>query len=301
VGLTVDTVRRLIDSYEKRFARRIFFVNALGQMTLASHSLDHLRLGIGELPGLRDIAAEILQPNTQPRQLRYELEGSVALVNSRFIPEFGWYLVVEQTEDPSLLPLRRVLYGNLAVSLLVTLVVLLIVRYTVGFFQARLEKMATTDKLTGLLNRGALEIIFAQQTRDLARNPGALSAIMLDIDLFKSVNDTHGHLAGDRVLQQVVAVARRGLRASDALARWGGEEFLALLKDCTLADAVGVAEKIRQEVAASSFLPDYDQPLTISLGVAQLAPNETMDELLHRVDQALYRAKQQGRDRVSVG
>lgn len=299
VGLTVDTVRHLIESYEKRFSRRIFFVDAQGRITLASPAMDSRKEGIRDLPGLAEVADEILMRGPRPYSLQYTLDGSVVQVNARFIPEFGWHLVVEQTEDPSLLPLRRVLWGSLAMSLLITLVVLAMVRYTVGFFQARLEKMATTDKLTGLLNRGAMEIIFAHIARDLLRTPRPLSAMMMDIDHFKAVNDRYGHLAGDEVLRRTVDLARHGLRTSDALGRWGGEEFLALLRDCTLEDAVTVAEKIRREVAAALFLPgEGGLTLTVSMGVAQMAPGETLDSLLARLDAALYRAKEGGRNRV---
>jgi len=130
--------------------------------------------------------------------------------------------------------------------------------------------------------------------------------IMLDIDDFKSVNDRFGHLSGDEVIRRVGLATREALRDSDIVCRWGGEEFMAVLKGCNRDGAALLAEKVRAAVEALSFTFDETPVrLTVSLGVSQLndaemAAENPVEMLLHRADHGLYQAKQGGRNRVCV-
>jgi len=161
-----------------------------------------------------------------------------------------------------------------------------------------LERIASTDKLTGLNNRRKLEEFATEHLAGIRRYGGWLSAILLDIDHFKAVNDRHGHPVGDRVIMHIAAIISDTVREADVAGRWGGEEFLVLLPNTTLDGALVVAEKIRRAVA------DHDFPVveakTVSLGVSQMLDDETMTGLVARADQALYRAKQAGRNRVEA-
>ncbi len=297
VGLTIDAVRRIIETYQERFQRRIFLVDHQGELTLTGQSMRDLRGNIRQMPGLADIASDILLVNQEPQQLVYERAGNRVLVNSRYIPELGWHLVVEQEEYAAISPLKRVLVINLLVSAAITLLVLFLAWYTVNRFQGRLEQMAARDKLSGLYNRQALELVFGQLTREMDRQRFSLSLIMFDIDLFKGVNDLHGHVFGDMVIRQVAGLTQACLRKSDVLARWGGEEFLVLLRDCRLEDAVEVAEKIRLAISGHQFSQGQASAhVTVSLGVTAYAPGESLDGVLRRADAALYRAKGLGRD-----
>ncbi len=123
-----------------------------------------------------------------------------------------------------------------------TLLILAFTFVVVNRYQRRLEIIAGTDSLTGLMNRQAFEIVFEQAILDSERRRIPLSIILFDIDFFKLVNDNHGHLAGDRILKDIAIVTKSALRESDIVARWGGEEFLVLLKDCPLEKAVALAE-----------------------------------------------------------
>jgi diguanylate cyclase (GGDEF)-like protein len=200
---------------------------------------------------------------------------------TRYIPEFDWYLFVEQPEEQAISSIRRTLMINLGVCAVVTVIVLLLTNLSISSYQRRLEKMATTDALTGISNRRAFDIIIRQT--------------------LKQVNDTFGHIVGDAVLQHVVRLTQANIRASDVLCRWGGEEFLVLLQDCSLLDAHAMAEKSRRVVRAEPLVHDGQRiEATISLGVAEYREGEVADHLFSRVDQALYRAKQTGRDRSEM-
>lgn len=170
---------------------------------------------------------------------------------------------------------------------------------------ARLEQLAQTDPLTQLLNRRALtERISAEMERAL-RYDATLALLMIDLDHFKRVNDTHGHLVGDDVLRDMGELLRSMIRTNDIVARYGGEEFLVLLPETDDAGAEGFAERIRQTVEAAPFARDaMVEPLrmTCSVGVALFpaARVETAEDLLARADSALYRAKADGRNRVRL-
>ncbi len=165
------------------------------------------------------------------------------------------------------------------------------------------RRLAAQDELTGVANRRS---IIAALNRDVARairSRQSLAVMMVDVDFFKRVNDTHGHLAGDQVLRSVVDVIRHRIRAQDLVGRYGGEEFLVVLCDTTAQGAQQLAEQLRQAVQASRCAWNGQSvAVTVSVGVwgGNLAPGDRGDPLIDAADSALYRAKQNGRNRVEV-
>lgn len=165
----------------------------------------------------------------------------------------------------------------------------------------KLGDLATHDTLTGTLRRGHVETELRRLVLGMQRKHGLLSALLIDIDLFKRVNDQHGHAVGDEVLRRMTASIGHTLRGSDLFGRWGGEEFMVLMPDITLAQAMEAAERVRKVVRTLAFDgADGSFGITVSIGVAQLQPGETADNLTQRADTALYAAKNSGRDRVEV-
>ncbi|HVJ36060.1 MAG TPA: diguanylate cyclase [Terriglobia bacterium] len=189
----------------------------------------------------------------------------------------------------------------------------------------QLRDQAEHDPLTGTLNRRAFITMAERDSRRLRRENGHFAAIMVDIDHFKRVNDSYGHSVGDEVIKGIAAMARQTLRDSDLLCRYGGEEFAILIADPGADNAVAVAERLRQNIAALRFpvpAPEDEaaaaQPpgapspeeagffqVTISLGVAICAvldlPDGSVETLLQRADEALYIAKRSGRNRTAIG
>lgn len=163
-----------------------------------------------------------------------------------------------------------------------------------------LKRLATTDTLTGAANRRQF-LELAGREMDRARRFGTrVAALIFDIDNFKDVNDTHGHQAGDRVLEAVAEAARAALRDVDVFGRMGGEEFGAILPETAGIDAIAVAERLRRRVCGLDHGIDGLTPVTVSVGVAELRPEDGLDDLLAAADHALYRAKREGRDRVCL-
>ena len=163
-------------------------------------------------------------------------------------------------------------------------------------FESELNRLAVTDPLTGVWNRRHGEELFIADQAEADRHGPALSLLMIDIDHFKAINDTHGHQTGDRVLVELTRRLSDNLRASDILVRWGGEEFVVLMRHCTIDDAILLGEKIRVLVADTPF--DDVGPVTVSIGAAQLEPDDALTEWLNRADRAMYDAKAAGRNAV---
>ncbi len=163
-----------------------------------------------------------------------------------------------------------------------------------------LEKLSITDSLTGLYNRKKLDDILADQLARFKRNQRPFALLMLDIDHFKKLNDTYGHLAGDQVLASVARTFSNSIRNIDFVARYGGEEFVIVLPETALSAARDMAERILTQVRSASYqFNDQSIAVTLSIGVAMSrSSDESADTLLARTDRMLYEAKRAGRDRV---
>jgi diguanylate cyclase (GGDEF)-like protein len=162
-----------------------------------------------------------------------------------------------------------------------------------------LERRARLDGLTGLSNRGVLEDRLPREWEACKRRGIPLAVVLSDLDHFKSINDTHGHSAGDEVLRQAASTLARAVRASDLVARYGGEEFVVVAPDCELGPALGLAERFRAAIDELEIVEHGARiPVTTSVGVAafQDLSGTTPSELFRRADEALYRAKESGRN-----
>ena len=163
------------------------------------------------------------------------------------------------------------------------------------------RQKALIDPLTGLPNRAAWSERLDQEVNDWHQRGNSLSLAMLDLDHFKRINDGYGHLAGDKVLKIIASVLRKRLRPSDFIARFGGEEFVLLMPDSSLADALAAGEVLRAAIEACPFhFKGEPVTITVSMGVAQFQPGERSDLALKRADAALYRAKAAGRNQVQA-
>ncbi|MCE8021958.1 diguanylate cyclase [Halomonas sp. MCCC 1A11036] len=180
------------------------------------------------------------------------------------------------------------------------------VRHYIGVFhniaerkrlEEELEQQATRDHLTGAHNRRAFDTTMRKAIRQAERSDNTFSLLLFDIDLFKSINDQHGHDTGDSILKRLATLVSQALRSTDMLARWGGEEFAILLQDTTIQGASIFAERLRQQVAETRL---HGLNVTISLGIAEYRRGDGPEAMLARADNALYRAKRAGRNRVGI-
>lgn len=166
-------------------------------------------------------------------------------------------------------------------------------------FESELRRLAVTDPVTGVWNRRHGEELISADLSTAHEDGHPLSLLMLDVDEFKTVNDTRGHQAGDRVLVEIGRRLAAVCRDTDMVARWGGEEFVILLRDCALQDGLKIAEEIRATIADTPFMDAG--VVTVSIGVAEAHPDDDLTSWVVRADEALYEAKRAGRNTVRAG
>ena len=164
--------------------------------------------------------------------------------------------------------------------------------------KAAMDRLAITDSLTGVANRRGLNVRLSEERARAQRYDDTFSILVLDLDRFKSVNDTFGHAAGDQVLREVARLLQDECREPDLAGRWGGEEFMMILPQVDLQEAAEVAERIRERVKNTVFGDGVS--VTISIGVASYGDGHTTGGLFAQADRALYAAKEGGRDRVEL-
>lgn len=216
---------------------------------------------------------------------------------------FAGLLLVLATSDTGFIRTMELMIHPLMMAVIGCAIAEVLFRSRVRAFndRQRLHHNAMTDPLTALLNRRAMEGQLQVEHARSSRHHDTYGLIMGDLDLFKRVNDTHGHDVGDEVLRELAERIRASVRIEDAVARWGGEEFLILLPATGTENALIVAEKIRRKVCDKPFpTSTMPLPITISLGVAVFNADPEPDEVIKRADQALYRAKENGRNRVEI-
>ena len=217
------------------------------------------------------------------------------------MPDFNWHLIVDQSDENSVSKLRLTFYINILISACIAAIVLLVSIRTLNAYQSRIEYLAEKDSLTSIANRETFKEAFEYYLETARHKNQNLCLAIIDLDNFKTINDTFGHLAGDNVLIKLTECITGLIRQGDLFARWGGEEFAIILNDCLLDKAVEIAERIRKACAEITFVYDGKSiSLTVSIGVAEYRTGETGFELLRRADAALYKAKEQGKNRVST-
>lgn len=163
------------------------------------------------------------------------------------------------------------------------------------------SELVRHDSLTGALNRKGLDEMLARETGRMQRRKSKLAIALLDVDDFKKLNDSYGHLTGDEVLKHLAQVIRETIRPQDSAGRYGGEEFLILLPDTGLEDGVSALRRVQRELTKRIFLHDNQKLLiTFSAGVAELQPEEPVEHAIERADKAMYRAKKAGKNRVEA-
>jgi diguanylate cyclase (GGDEF)-like protein len=297
VGLTVNAVKQMVEKCQRTYKREIYFVKKDGNIVLFANNANMSGKSIYNIEGLGKQSDKILKRDSGSYQ--YVRDGNNFLLNVRYIPELNWFLFVEKNENDALSTIRKVLYLNILICLLISSVVMFITVITINRYQKRLEDMATTDSLTGVYNRQSFEILVEQIIKESKRMKSKVSAMMIDIDYFKIINDTYGHACGDRVLKELVNIIQKNLRESDVICRWGGEEFLVVLNNCNIDDAFEVSEKVRLAVENELFCGEKQITATISIGITEYHDKLIIDEMINNADIALYNAKHAGRNIVS--
>lgn len=297
VGLELDKVRHLLNAYQEKYNSRVFFVNNSGTVILHADDFD-LPMNITAWENFKTHSYDILsKPETS---FRYDIQGRVNFVSTRYIPEFDLFLIILKDNDVVYERLIDRLKFNFIIGLLITVIVAIIVSVVLKRYYHNLEMLARFDTLTGALNRRALFTIFSHMVKEKKRNDRNFSLVLIDIDDFKSINDRFGHQAGDEVLKTFSETVSEMIREVDVWCRWGGEEFVLVLGDCSAVQAEGVVEKIRQATSKLDVLSAGHLTLKLyfSAGVVEHREGEELEQMVERADKLMYQAKKQGKNRT---
>jgi len=293
-----DVAGVVVAAYENPMLRNL-------QVDLARYPEIQRALVTGRPVLVEDVTAD---PLYEEERLRWRREGitvptrsAVALPFSMKEQPVGVFFLRTTGEDP---PLTRAdaQFAETVIRTAVAAIEKAYVFETTVSDKKRLEKLAATDALTGCLNRRALSEELDNELERAGRYGLALTILLADIDRFKLVNDTRGHIAGDSVLRQVGELLRREARAVDLVARYGGEEFVIVMPETALHGASIFAERLRRRIMHHDFADPGDDPLhlTVSIGLASFPDDRvtSSDSFVAVADQALYRAKNEGRNLV---
>jgi diguanylate cyclase (GGDEF)-like protein len=214
----------------------------------------------------------------------------------------NYNLTIENKQLGNIKLMRRNRFKHQELQLLETLLCCLIYPLNNASLFKQAINQAHTDPLTQTNNRAAFDSIATREINLALRNSEYLSAIFLDIDHFKSINDTYGHACGDVVLSTTANIIKKCARNSDLVFRYGGEEFVLLLSNTDLSGAQLLAERIRKEISLHTLAIDMETiKITASLGVTTLRVTDSLESFIQRADKAMYLAKSQGRNQVNLG
>lgn len=296
-ALFADIARR---TAEAEAGISIYFVDQDGRVVYSDPKSN--RYGnLHQQEGVASVVDQIMDAQPGNHSAAYQKGSQRLLVNARLVSELGWYLLVEQNPENLVQASWPLVGANGAIGVVVLALALLLAGFAVNEHQSRMRSLASKDSMTSLMNRQSFTNSFQQAAIEMRRLRLPMSFILFDIDSLKKINESHGHAIGDRIIKDIARLSRRSVRGSDLVCRWGGEQFALLLQRCELEQAYKIAEQLRLNVQNHSFaINEGESAVTISLGVAEWAEDETIDQLFGRVDEAVYQAKSEGRNRVEI-
>jgi len=298
VGVRLFNIEEMLNSFKEKYKYDVYFVDKKGEITLFSKKLNK-RGNITNIEGLKTLQTDIF--SNKISQYEYKNKDGEYLLNTKYIDKLKLHLLVEINKKEYIEDLRKTFYTNLIASLIITLLVTMIIIYTINIYQNQLVQLASEDALTGLANRRKFNEYLERALKLYHKSVKTITLILIDIDDFKQVNDVLGHLAGDKALFRVAQILKSQLRATDMVARWGGEEFAILFLNVPKVEAIKIAYAIHSAVKEDKELCELlHKPLTISLGLGELTNAESQDGLVYKVDKALYSAKNEGKDQLVV-
>ena len=301
VGIRLESVARLLQDKRDQYRRNIYLVDENGIIQVHPDLSLVEQVNIFQDEGMAPIAPELMKEGSHLKEMTYTSSSGKVFISSRYIPELDWHVFVEQDEKSSLTEARKSLIISFIITFVIAAGIFLFSNHFLKSFEAQMEDLAGTDTLTGTFNRRELFRQFEIYHYRNLRYSTRLSIILIDLDNFKAINDSSGHLEGDRILKEAADLFSRLIRPSDLIVRWGGDEFVILM-EASEQDARGKAEQIRRAAESIGYGTGKDSGggLTLSIGVGEAAEEDSLESLIARTDKAMYRSKQTGRNRVTA-
>ena len=296
VGVDMSNISALLQKTQKTYGRVVYMVDESGLVQAHSDVNIIEKRNITTSYGIEKIANTILSSKEKTLDTHYEGKNGNILLTSRYIPKIKWYIIVEQEERISLQIVRRMFIRTILIGLFASILALIISIRVVNKYNLNLKNSSRLDHLTQISNRMELDQRLVKEFELCQRNGGTFSVLMIDLDNFKEINDTFGHITGDNTLIEFTKLVSSSIRETDSFGRWGGDEFLLVLPKTNGVEGVLIANNLRFKVAESEAFSNL--LMTISIGVTELKENDTIESLISRTDKALYKAKDAGKDQA---
>ncbi|KIM11980.1 MAG: hypothetical protein KU37_03810 [Sulfuricurvum sp. PC08-66] len=296
VALKIAYLEEMLRYFHEKYHFNVLILDSRGKILLHNEMTPNYQTLLS--PAQRsEIEAKIF---TQTQKVFEFKSGSDSyLMHSKYIDGLDFYVVVEAKLDTFIQETKANFYKDIILSMGFAVLIIFIIFYTVNIYQRQLEYLVHHDTLTGLDNRRTFNEGFVNALQLFEKQSKPFGMIFIDIDDFKKINDTLGHVVGDSVLARVAQVLTQSVQKGDAVARWGGEEFAILCRNHPI-DAIGASAKgIAEAIKLDAKLCEIAQGrVTVSVGVTVVRQGDTMDTMTSRVDEALYSAKNSGKDSV---
>lgn len=295
VGVKMSQVQVLLEEFEKNYALEAFLINENGLIQV--HTQDDLieKENFFVNTDLEKYKGEIVNNKVSLETIRYKENGLDGYVITRYIDELGWYLVVKKDTSVLYKVFMSQVVEEFLILLVVISIVVMIINRIIKKYSIEIIKMTNTDQLTKIPNRRAFDEALNRLFLDDSISKASL--FIFDIDDFKAINDTHGHVFGDRVIRIVASYAKEVIGDCNMIARWGGDEFTGILYG-PIEDGKVICENIVKKINQDPELRKRN--VTISLGLTKVEKLDTVNSLMIRADKGLYKAKCNGKNQVIV-
>ncbi len=296
IGIKISHISEMLKKFHKEYNFKVYFINNAGEIILAE---DQNIKNISQIQELAVHKDTILSKGTNV--VEYTKNNNNYIVNTKFIPELGLYLLVEANVESFTQDVKRVFYFDLIISLFVTLIVAFIIINVVKKNQKEMQHLAERDSLTGLKNRRIFSESFTYFLRLFKRDNTPLCLAFIDLDDFKAINDKYGHNIGDIVLKRTSKILRQNIRSTDICARWGGEEFVILFINTNIDEAKEITNKLLLNISTDVNLKEHiKNGVTASIGLTQCQDTDSIDSVINRADNAMYEAKKNGKNQIII-
>lgn len=299
VALKISYINDMLKMFRQKYHFKVFFLDEKGEIVLSEK--DYIsEKNIDEIESLKKYKNEII--SKEALSLEYEDSNkNKYILNTKYIPELNLYLLVEAKIDDFISDVKDIFYLNLFFSLFITLIVIIIIIYVIRKYNKKLEYLADNDLLTNINNRRIFDKKLVEAILVHQRHNQNMNLVFLDIDNFKNINDKFGHASGDKVIIRIANILKNNIRQTDLLARWGGEEFVIAYINTSFEDALTVTEKLKNLIENDYILKDLSKSIiTASFGLTTLKKDDKKDDLINRADIAMYKSKDNGKNRISI-
>lgn len=296
VGVEMSQIKSILNYYNELLNVDTFLINPEGVIQVHTDESIIEQYNLFEDPEFINSKSKILGNKNDIEVIKISDSIGGYYVTSRYIDELDWYLIAKKDTSALYKSFQEQLLIDLLIATIVIILVIIITGKLIKFHQKRVNILLSTDILTGMKNRRSMDLVMEENIKKFENENKIFSVFILDIDDFKKINDSKGHIFGDEIIKKVAKLAYECIGKNNSICRWGGDEFVGLIND-NMSQAIEILEKLERIIAEDKVLSK--QHVTISIGIAEYSKGCSIDDILNKADSALYKAKNTGKNKLS--